>query len=179
MELSPAAELASEHRDLAELALEEDPERPDLEELLPLESFRAPLELIPSEAAVIITAAEEIQTALSDHWDDVTTAIRDADARRLYVDVAAPLDERASLKIHGIAADPPRSEPSGRRRLTSPSGLRRRPPPPAPWARRSRSSSGSFAPAIASWSRSRIAARPSGPATTSTGSTSGFWMTRP
>ena len=31
VELSPAAELASEHRELAELALEDDPERPDLE----------------------------------------------------------------------------------------------------------------------------------------------------
>ena len=48
VELSPAAELASEHRELAELALEDDAERPDLAELLPLESFRAPLELIPS-----------------------------------------------------------------------------------------------------------------------------------
>ena len=102
IELSPAAELASEHRELAELALEDDAERPDLGELLPLESFRGPLELIPSETAVIITAAEEIQTALHDHWDDVTTAIRDADARRLYVDVAAPLAERASLEIHGV-----------------------------------------------------------------------------
>ena len=36
VELSPAAELASEHRELAELALEEDEEeRPDLAELLP------------------------------------------------------------------------------------------------------------------------------------------------
>ena len=123
---------------------------------------------------MIITAAEEIQTALRDHWDDVTTAIRDADARRLYVDVAAPLAERASLKIHGIAAD---AEPSAGEPLLP--GSRRRPPPPAAWARRSPSSSGSFAPAIASWSRSRIAARPSGPATTSTGSTRGSWMTRP
>ena len=170
VELSPAAELASEHRELAELALEDDAERPDLGELLPLESFRAPLELIPSETAVIITAAEEIQTALRDHWDDVTTAIHDADARRLYVDVAAPLAERASLEIHGV---------SPRRRTASPFGPRRRPPRPAASARRSLSSSGSFAPALASWSRSRIAARPSGPATTSTGSTSGSWMTRP
>ena len=104
VELAPAAELASEHRELAELALEDERERPDLSELLPLESFRAPLELIPPEAAVIITAAEEIQTALRDHWDDVTTALHDADARRLYVDVAAPLAERASLKIHRMAA---------------------------------------------------------------------------
>ncbi len=111
VEISPAAELASEHRELAELALEDDEERPDLAELLPLESFRAPLELIPTEAAVIITAAEEIETALRDHWDDVTTAIRDADARRLYVDVAAPLAERASLQIHGLAADPIAADP--------------------------------------------------------------------
>ena len=47
VELSPAAELASEHRELAELALEDDAERPDLAELLPLESFRAVLDLIP------------------------------------------------------------------------------------------------------------------------------------
>ena len=181
VELSPAAELASEHRDLAELALEDDPERPDLAELLPLESFRAPLELIPPEAAVIIAAAEEIETALRDHWDDVTTAIRDADARRLYVDVAAPLAERASLKIHRIAADSPaaEAEPSRQAEVVSRSGPRRRPPRPAAWARRSLSSSGSFAPATASWSRSRIAARPSAPATTSTASTRDSWMTRP
>ncbi|HXF00313.1 MAG TPA: transcription-repair coupling factor [Solirubrobacterales bacterium] len=111
VELSPAAELASEHRELAELALEEDAERPDLGELLPLESFRAPLDLIPSEAAVIITAGEEIQTALRDHWEDVTTALHDADARRLYVDVAAPLAERAVLRVHGVGTDPTPSEP--------------------------------------------------------------------
>ena len=175
VELSPAAELASEHRELAELALEDDAERPDLGELLPLESFRAPLELIPAEAAVIITAAEEIETALRDHWDDVTTAMHDADARRLYVDVAAPLAERAALQIHRIGRDAEPSEAED----ASPSGPSRRPPPPAAWARRSRSSSGSSAPATASWSRSRIAARPSGPATTSTASTRGSWMTRP
>ena len=169
VELSPAAELASEHRELAELALEDEAERPDLAELLPLESFRAPLELIPPEAAVIIAAAEEIQTALRDHWDDVTTALHDADARRLYVDVAAPLAERASLEIHGVATEPRRQAEAA-----PPSGPRRRPPPPAAWARRSPSSSASFAPATASWWRSRIAARPSGPATASTASTPGF-----
>ena len=101
VELSPAAELASEHRELAELVLEDDAERPDLGELLPLDSFRAPLELVPPEAAVIVTAVQEIQTALRDHWDDVTTAMRDADARRLYVDVAAPLAERAAISVSG------------------------------------------------------------------------------
>jgi transcription-repair coupling factor (superfamily II helicase) len=102
IELSPAAELASQHRELAELALEDDEERPDLAELLPLDSFSAPLDLIPSEAAVLVTAAEEIKTALRDHWDDVTATMRDADARRLYVDVAEPLAERAAIAVSTI-----------------------------------------------------------------------------
>src|SRR6185503_2659277 len=38
-------------------------------------------------------------------WEDVTTALHDADARRLYVDVAAPLTERAALEIHATAAE--------------------------------------------------------------------------
>jgi transcription-repair coupling factor (superfamily II helicase) len=42
---------------------------------------------------------EEIRTALRDHWEDVTTAMHDADARRLYVDVAGPLAERAAISI--------------------------------------------------------------------------------
>ena len=46
IELDPAAELALEHRELAEIASEEDGERPDVAELLPVDSFRAPLDLI-------------------------------------------------------------------------------------------------------------------------------------
>ncbi len=113
VELSPAAELASEHRELAELALEDDAERPDLGELLPLGELPRAARADPPEAAVIIAAAEEIQTALRDHWDDVTTALHDADARRLYVDVAAPLAERASLQIHGVATDSFGEAPDG------------------------------------------------------------------
>ena len=37
----------------------------------------------------MIAAAEEIPAALRDHWDDVTTAMHDADARHLYVEVAS------------------------------------------------------------------------------------------
>jgi transcription-repair coupling factor (superfamily II helicase) len=99
VELAPAAELALEHRELGEMALEEDAERPDLSELLPLDSLRAPLELLESETAVIVAGVEEIQVALSDHWEDVTTAMHADDARRLYVDVAEPLGERAALRI--------------------------------------------------------------------------------
>ncbi len=43
----------------------------------------------------MLAAAEEIPAALADHWEDVTTAMHDADARHLYVDVAEPLAERA------------------------------------------------------------------------------------
>ena len=98
VELSPASELASEHRELAEAALdEEEEERPDLAELLPLESLGAPLDLIPAETAIAITAPEEIEGSLADHWQDVTAAMPDADAKRLYVDVAEALGERAAL----------------------------------------------------------------------------------
>jgi transcription-repair coupling factor (superfamily II helicase) len=101
VELAPAAELALEHRELAEMGLEEEEEeeRPDLSELLPLDSLRAPLELLESETAVIVAGVGEIQVALSDHWEDVTSAMHADDARRLYVDVAEPLAERAVLSI--------------------------------------------------------------------------------
>jgi transcription-repair coupling factor (superfamily II helicase) len=100
IELSPAAELGSEYRELAELALSEgEEERPDLAELLPLDDFRAPLELIPQETAVLIASAGEMEAALRDQWEDVTAAMHSEDARRLYVDVADALDHRASVRI--------------------------------------------------------------------------------
>ena len=37
---------------------------------------------------MILAAAEEIEPALRDHWEDVTTAMHADDARHLYVDVA-------------------------------------------------------------------------------------------
>ncbi|MDX6625992.1 MAG: hypothetical protein QOE56_981, partial [Solirubrobacterales bacterium] len=103
VELAPAAELDAEHRELAQLAAleaEEEGERPtNLAELLPLEHFRAPLDLVPSSAVVILAAAEEIEPALHDHWDDVTTAMHADDAQHLYVDVAEPLVQRAALSL--------------------------------------------------------------------------------
>jgi transcription-repair coupling factor (superfamily II helicase) len=100
LELAPAAELGAEYRELAEMALSEEQEdRPDLAELLPLEKFRAPLDLIPPETAVLIASAAEMETALHDHWEDATAAMHDADARRLYVDVTEALEKRASVRI--------------------------------------------------------------------------------
>lgn len=100
IELAPAAELDADHRELAELAIAEARENEtdmDLTEALPLDSFRAPLDLIPAGAAVILTADEEIEPALKDHWEDVTTAMHADDAKHLYEDVAGPLNERAAL----------------------------------------------------------------------------------
>jgi transcription-repair coupling factor (superfamily II helicase) len=111
IELDPAAELALEHRELAELALSDptaaDAERstPSVSDLLPVESFGSPLDLINADTAVVIAAAEEIEPALRDHWEDVTTAMRDSDARRLYVEVAEPLAKRALVRMRGAADD--------------------------------------------------------------------------
>jgi transcription-repair coupling factor (superfamily II helicase) len=100
IELSPAAELGSEYRELADMALSEaEEDRPDLAELLPLDDFRAPLDLIPEETAILIASAGEMEAALRDQWEDVTAAMHSDDARRLYVDVAEALEGRASVRI--------------------------------------------------------------------------------
>jgi len=109
VEMAPAAELDAEHREIAALAAmeaeEEGREAPSLAEALPLEHFGAPLDLVPDGAAVILAAAEEIEPALRDHWDDATTAMHADDARHLYVDVAEPLAARASLAFRTASDD--------------------------------------------------------------------------
>jgi transcription-repair coupling factor (superfamily II helicase) len=109
VELAPAAELDAEHRELAELAAmeaaEEGEQLSNLADLLPIEHFQAPLELVPEGAVVILAAAEEIEPALRDHWEDVTTAMHADDAQHLYVDVAAPLVERATLSLTNVGED--------------------------------------------------------------------------
>jgi transcription-repair coupling factor (superfamily II helicase) len=107
VELAPAAELDAEHRGLAALALdsEEGEEAPSLADALPLENFRAPLDLVPDAAAVILSPADEIEPALRDHWEDATTAMHADDARHLYVDVAAPLGGRSVLSITSAGDD--------------------------------------------------------------------------
>jgi transcription-repair coupling factor (superfamily II helicase) len=104
VELAPASELALEHREVAEVALEEG-ERPDVAELLPVERFGPFLDLIPERAAVVQAAADEIPGALADHWEDVTTAMHDEDARRLYVEVSGPLAGAACLAVSGTQAN--------------------------------------------------------------------------
>jgi len=109
IELAPAAELDAEHRELAELAAmeaeEEGREPPGPAEVLPLDRFGPPLDLVPAAAALVLAAAEEIEPALRDHWEDATTAMHDEEARHLYVDVAGPLAARAALAFRGAGEE--------------------------------------------------------------------------
>ena len=60
IEIAPAAELAPEHRELAEIAALEDAEdRPDVAELLPVDRFQAFLDLA-ADAAILIAAEEDV-----------------------------------------------------------------------------------------------------------------------
>jgi transcription-repair coupling factor (superfamily II helicase) len=111
VEVAPAAELAEEHRELAEIAaLEEASERPDIAELLPVDNFRELLELAPSDATVVIAGEEDVAPALSDHWQDVTAAFHDEDAHQLYVapeNIDAALADRARIRLSSIDQDQP------------------------------------------------------------------------
>src|SRR5262245_16557698 len=111
VEIAPAAELAPEHRELAEIAALENPdERPDVAELLPVGDFRELLDLLPAEADVIIAADEDVGPALRDHWEDVCAAFHDEDAHQLYVKPSAiheALGRRTSLRLSSISAEQP------------------------------------------------------------------------
>src|SRR5215212_8054807 len=111
VEIAPAAELAPEHRELAEIAAEtEESERPDIAEVLPVDRFRELLDLVPDDAVVAIAAEEELAPALRDYWEDVTTSFHDDDAHHLYVKpeaLDAALDERARLRLSSISQDQP------------------------------------------------------------------------
>lgn len=111
VEIAPAAELAAEHRELAEIAaLSDADERPDITDLLPLDRFHALLDLVPVETLVVVGAAEEIAPALGDHWQDVCAAFHDADAHHLYVAPVAvekALAERSAARLSALLADQP------------------------------------------------------------------------
>jgi transcription-repair coupling factor (superfamily II helicase) len=111
VEIAPAAELAAEHREMAEIAALEDADsRPDVAELLPVDRFKAFLDLAPGDAAVIVAADEEVGPALADHWQDVCAAFHDQDAHDLYVkpdDITRALDARAKIRLSSIASDQP------------------------------------------------------------------------
>ncbi len=110
IEVAPAAELAAEHREMAEIAAMESVEdRPDIAELLPVDDFRELLDLVPG-AQVMIAADEDVEPALRDHWEDVCVAFHDEDAHHLYVKpdrITAALAERARIRLSSISGDQP------------------------------------------------------------------------
>src|SRR5215218_970345 len=107
VEIAPAAELAHEHRELAEIAALENPdERPDVAELLPVGDFRELLDLVPERAQVIVAADEDVEPALRDHWEDVCAAFHDTDAHHLYVKpdgILAAIGRNASVRLSSIS----------------------------------------------------------------------------
>ncbi len=110
VEVAPAAELASEHRELAEIAaLEDAADRPDIAELLPVENFHSFLELAAGEdTTVMIAGDEDLGPALADHWQDVTAAFHDEDAHHLYVRPRSDrreLGQRVSIRLSSIDQD--------------------------------------------------------------------------
>ena len=111
VEIAPAAELAPEHRELAEIAAaSEADERPDVADVLPVDRFCELLDLVPEDAIVAIAAEEELAPALRDYWEDVTTSFHDDDAHHLYVKpeaLDAALGERAQLRLSSISQDQP------------------------------------------------------------------------
>ena len=111
VEISPAAELAPEHREMAEIAASDAPEdRPDIAELLPVEQFQALLDIIPERTQIIVAAEEDVEPTLRDHWEDVCAAFDDQDARDLYVNpkkINEALAERAEARLSSISQDQP------------------------------------------------------------------------
>ena len=111
VEIAPAAELAPEYRELAEIAAASDAdERPDVADVLPVDRFRELLEIVPDDALLAVAAEEELAPALRDYWEDVTTSFHDDDAHQLYVkpaDLDAALARRAALRLSSISQDQP------------------------------------------------------------------------
>ncbi|MFI5004399.1 MAG: transcription-repair coupling factor [Solirubrobacterales bacterium] len=108
VEIAPAAELAAEHRELAEIAAAEDAsERPDIAELLPVERFGALLDLLGGDTELLVAAEEELGPALEDHWSDVCAAFHDEDAHHLYVspqEVHAALERRTRIWLSSLSS---------------------------------------------------------------------------
>jgi transcription-repair coupling factor (superfamily II helicase) len=111
VEVAPAAELAPEHRELAEIAAaSEESDRPDVADVLPVDRFRELLELVPRDALVAVAAEEELAPALRDYWEDVSVSFHDEDAHHLYVkpdELDAALADRAALRLSSISQDQP------------------------------------------------------------------------
>ena len=173
MAIEPAAELGPEHRELAEIAAEDEAEdRPDIAEVLPVDRFGELLDLLPETGLVAVAAEEELAPALRDYWDDVTTSFHDADAHHLYVSPErleeATRRARLAAPVEHLGRPAPRLPRPGRRHRRP---LAARPPSPSwrSWCAR----------ATARSSPGRVGARPSAPPTTSIASRPRCWTASP
>jgi len=111
--IDPAAELAPEHRELAEMAAAdvadaEQGDRPDVADLLPVDRFGELLELVPREGLIAIAAEEELAPVLNDYWEDVTASFGDDEAHHLYLHpdrLQETLAARAALMLSSMSGD--------------------------------------------------------------------------
>ena len=162
IEIAPAAELAPEHRELAEIAaLEDAEERPDVAELLPVDRFQRLPRPRAADAAVLIAAEEDVAPALADHWQDVVRRLprrrRPPPLRQARRRSPRRSTRARSVRLSSISADQPHRVPRPGRRPRGALAARR----PSP------SSRSSCARATARSSRGRGAATASAPPTTS------------
>jgi transcription-repair coupling factor (superfamily II helicase) len=111
VQIEPCAEIGPEQRELAEIAASEDEgERPDVADILPVDRFCDFLSLVPRDALVAIAAEEEIDPSLADLWQDVSTSFHDEDAHHLYVPperLKPQLEQRVALSLSSLAQDQP------------------------------------------------------------------------
>src|SRR3954469_12168468 len=111
VEIEPCAEIGPEQRELAEIAAAEDEsERPDVADILPVDRFCDFLSLVPPDALVAVAAEEEIDPSLADLSQDVSTSFHDQDAHHLYLAPDRPkpqLEARGALTLSSVAQDQP------------------------------------------------------------------------
>ena len=153
-----------EHRELAEIAaLEDEADRPDIAELLPVEDFHPFLELAPADAAILIAGEEDVTPALA---RPLAGRVRRVPRRGRPPPVRRPGRDRRTADRAG--PDPTVEHRPGPAVLVpGPDRGRRR---PAGSRRPSPSSRSSRARTTGRWSRSRAGARASGSRTTSAAS---------
>jgi transcription-repair coupling factor (superfamily II helicase) len=107
VEIAPAAELKAELRVAPELVSDEG-DRPDIAELLPLDRFLSPLDLL-GDAGIVLLSQHELEAAVADHAHEVSGTIHAEDAARLYTgadDLLARLAERTVLQLELIGDGP-------------------------------------------------------------------------
>ena len=134
VEIAPAAELAEEHRELAEIAaLEDEAERPDIAELLPVERLPRAARPRPRRGARSSSPpSEDVPAALRDHWEDVMRRLprhrRPPPLRARPTTSRRALDARARIRPVGDRPGPavPVPRPDRRRRRALAQGRRAR-----------------------------------------------------